>query len=163
VNQQDHSEYFTPRKQNKSSAVNIFLNISLTLLSVIIIYLLLNLILNIKTIAEQNAEEEGKLKPAKVIQLEVLNGCGTEGAADRITGHLRENKFDVVRTGNYRSFNLDYTLVIDRTGNIANAGKVAEVLGINHDQILQQTNKEYFLDVTLIIGKDFNSLKQKQE
>jgi hypothetical protein len=54
-------------------------------------------------------------------------------------------------------------LVIDRVGNIANAGKVAEVLGINHDQILQQTNKEYFLDVTLIIGKDFNSLKQKQE
>jgi calcineurin-like phosphoesterase len=93
-----------------------------------------------------------------IVQVEVLNGCGISGVADKFTEFLRKNNFDVVQMGNYRSFDVDKTLVIDRTGDILNADKVAKALGVNSKNIIQQINKDYFLDVTIIIGKDFNDL-----
>ena len=50
-------------------------------------------------------------------------------------------------------------MVIDRIGNRANAEKLAEVLGIEKNKIIQQLNKDYFLDATLVIGKDYNKLE----
>jgi len=46
------------------------------------------------------------------------------------------------------------------TGNIINAEYLAEVIGIDNKQVIQQKNKNYFLDVTLIIGKDYKQLFQ---
>ena len=60
--------------------------------------------------------------------------------------------------GNYISFDIDKTMVIDRTGNKANAEKIAEAIGVDKKNVIQQLNKEYFLDVSIIIGKDFNQL-----
>jgi hypothetical protein len=48
---------------------------------------------------------------------------------------------------------------VDRTGDKANALKVAEALGVDSKNVIQQINNDYFLDVSLIIGKDFNRLK----
>jgi hypothetical protein len=101
---------------------------------------------------------ESKAVPAAIIQLEVLNGCGVTGAADKITDYLRKNHVDVVQTGNYMSFEIDKSLVLDRTGNKANAEKIADILGIDHKNIVQQINEDYFLDVSLVIGKDYNQL-----
>lgn len=98
-------------------------------------------------------------KTSRIIQLEVLNGCGITGIAEKFTNFLRENNFDVVQIGNYSSFDIDNTLVVDRTGNKDNAYKVAESLGIDSKNVIQQINNDYFLDVSLIIGKDFNRLK----
>jgi hypothetical protein len=50
-------------------------------------------------------------------------------------------------------------MVIDRTGNKANAKKVADALGVKDVKIIEQINNDYFLDVTLVIGRDFNQLK----
>lgn len=97
--------------------------------------------------------------PASIVQLEVLNGCGVSGVADKFTEFLRQKNFDVVQIGNYISFDIDNTLIIDRTGNRANAEKVAEALGVEKQNIIQQINSDYFLDVSLIIGKDFSKLK----
>jgi hypothetical protein len=60
--------------------------------------------------------------------------------------------------GNYKSFDIDETLVVDRSGNMANAKKVAKALGIKEANVIQQVNKDYFLDVSLIIGKDYIKL-----
>lgn len=90
-----------------------------------------------------------------VIQVEVLNGCGAAGVADKFTDLLRKNKFDVVQAGNYISFDIDNTMIIDRTGNNANAEKVASALGIDHKNIIMQKNENYFLDVSVVIGKDY--------
>lgn len=89
----------------------------------------------------------------------MLNGCGASGAADKFTDYLRKNNFDVVQSGNYISFDVDKTMVIDRIGNRANAEKVAASLGIDKKNIVQQINNDYFLDISLVIGKDFNQLK----
>ena len=95
---------------------------------------------------------------SRIIQVEVLNGCGRSGIADIFTDFLRKHHFDVVHQGNYISFDVDNSLVIDRTGNRKNAEKVAEVLGINKKYIITQINNDYFLDVSVIIGKDYNQL-----
>ena len=50
-------------------------------------------------------------------------------------------------------------MVIDRTGNMQSAYKVAAALGIDKKNVIQQVNDNYFLDVSLVIGKDYNKLK----
>lgn len=86
-----------------------------------------------------------------------MNGCGVSGAADTFTDSLRAKGIDVVNTGNYRSFDIDNTIVIDRSGKMENAKYVAELLGIDDKQVIRQINKNYFLDVCVIIGKDYNN------
>lgn len=93
-----------------------------------------------------------------VIQLEVLNGCGISGIANRFTDGLREFGFDVVETGNYDHFDVTNTFVISRNGQIENAYRVADALGISHEQVLREQAPEFYLDVTLIIGSDYQSL-----
>jgi hypothetical protein len=88
----------------------------------------------------------------------VLNGCGIAGICDSVTNYLRKNKIDVIQTGNYYSFNVDNTIVIDRNGKPVNAQKVASCLGLDNNSTVQQINKDYLLDVTVVIGKDFHNI-----
>lgn len=110
-------------------------------------------------INRDNAVSANKNKASAIVQVEVLNGCGVSGVADTITDFLRKNNFDVVQTGNYTSFDMDKSLVIDRTGNKANAEKVAASLGIDKKNIVQQINNDYLLDCSVVIGKDYFQLK----
>lgn len=96
---------------------------------------------------------------SEIIQVEVLNGCGVGGIADRFTDFLRNNKFDVVNMGNYIRFDMDETIVIDRTGNKANALFVAKALGVKSENVIQQLNNDYFLDVSIVIGRDYYTLQ----
>lgn len=94
-----------------------------------------------------------------VIQLEVLNGCGVAGLAERFTSTLRENGFDVVETGNFDNFNMEHTTVIARTLNKDNARRIAEALGIDESRILVEASDDFYLDATVVIGSDYRSLK----
>ena len=100
--------------------------------------------------------------PGEIIQMDVLNGCGVSGAATTFTGYLRARGFDVVEIRNYKTFDVDESLVIDRTGNLKNAEKVAYALGVKKQNIVQQLNQDYYVDVSLVIGKDYHSLKPSQ-
>lgn len=96
-----------------------------------------------------------------IIQVEVLNGCGVPGIATRFTNILRKNGFDVVESGNFETFDITETLVIDRTGNLDNTRKVASALGISDINILQEISADFFLDATIVIGSDYNELNLK--
>ena len=149
-----------PNKQSTkptSKTANIFLNVIIVLLAGLIIFMSYSLFTKIEALSSRDNTTEQQ--PSKIIQLEVLNGCGIGGVADKITSYLRQNNFDVVQIGNYRSFDIDNTLVVDRTGKRINALKVAKALGIDPKNVIQQINNDYFLDVSLIIGRDFNHLK----
>ena len=151
-----------PDKLNiKQSTANISLNIIIVLLSVIILYMSFSIFSKIDTKRQLDLQNQRNTK-ASIIQVEVLNGCGVAGAADQFTNYLRQHHFDVVQMGNYISFDVEKSIVIDRTGNMANAYKVADTLGISSKNVIQQKNNNYFLDVSFIIGKDFNSLKPYQ-
>jgi len=110
----------------------------------------------------QNNSEENKTLAKDLIQVEVLNGCGKNGVADELTGLLRKNNFDVVNTGNYKTFDVSYSIVIDRSGSLQNAVKLADLLKIDHKNVIEQVNKNYFLDVTLIVGKDYREFTSNQ-
>jgi hypothetical protein len=150
------------KKESKSSSTfsisSVLLNALLIVLVLFAVFLSYSLYskLNVK---ENKTFVESKKVPAKIIQLEVLNGCGASGTAEKFTDYLRNNNFDVVQIGNYLSHDIDKSMVIDRIGNRSNAEKVADALGIDHKNIIQQMNNDYLLDVSLVIGKDFNQLK----
>jgi hypothetical protein len=142
----------------KSTTVNILLNVSIFILSSVIIYMFYSIYIKV---ANRNTDSSSSLNDqtaADMIQVDVLNGCGVGGIGDRFTDFLRTNGFDVVKVGNYVNSDLDESLVIDRTGNMANALKVAKALGIKNQNVIQQLNKDYFLDVSIVVGRDYFNL-----
>jgi len=92
------------------------------------------------------------------IQVEVLNGCGVSGVADKLTDFLRVNKVDVVNLGNYRSFDIEKSIIVSRNEEIINAERIAALVGLDKNSIISQTNPDYLLDVTFILGKDYRNL-----
>lgn len=150
----------TEIKNNKESGKNYrspnqrffaFVNLSLIVVSVSLI-----VIISIKVFPLFKDEDKPVAKHNHTIQVEVLNGSGTAGLADRFTDFLRSKNFDVIKTGNFSSFDIDNTFLIDRCGKKEYAFELADSLGINKSNVIQQSNKYYYLDVTLVIGKDFN-------
>jgi hypothetical protein len=101
-------------------------------------------------------------KPGVSIQLDVLNGSGLSGAGTTMTSFLRARGFDVVEIRNYKSSDLQESIVIDRTGDRENAERVAYALGIRKENIVHQINEEYFVDVSVVIGRDVAALKPSQ-
>jgi hypothetical protein len=96
--------------------------------------------------------------PSRVIQLDVLNGCGVKGAGAKFTKFLRGSGFDVVEMKNYSSSGVRTTLVIDRVGNLEAARRVATALGVAPSNVIQQINADYFVDVSVVIGEDHTTL-----
>ncbi len=92
------------------------------------------------------------------VQLDVLNGCGVSRIASRVSAHLRRKGFDVVDMRNYKTFDLQETLVIDRVGNLATARQVAQALGVKRENVIQEINPDYFVDVSVVIGRDYSTL-----
>jgi hypothetical protein len=107
----------------------------------------------------------------RILQIEVLNGCGVDGVADKFTRYLRTQELDVVKTDNYESiagepnYNVLETVIIERHGILENGVQIARTLGLNANRVLQEVNETYLIDATVIIGKDFRRLEvwQKME
>lgn len=93
-----------------------------------------------------------------IIQVEVRNGCGEAGVAETLTRFLRQRGFDVVEVGNHTTFDVAETHVIDRVGAPETARRVAEALGVAEAQIREDVRPQYFLDATIVIGKDYATL-----
>lgn len=143
----------------RTSTQNLLLNIFIFVLVVIVIYLSYSIYIKLKlNSTEEVVQNINKDVPSEIIQVEVLNGCGVSGLADRFTYYLRDKGFDVVNKGNYIQFDIEKTIVIDRIGNTANAKEVAKSLGVNQNSIITQINEDYFLDVSVILGADYYTL-----
>jgi len=144
------------KKIKEDHSKNILLNVS------ILILILINAILAysvVKTISFNDAEDSLLVDSTKArIQVEVLNGCGVIGVAEKLTDYLRTNNIDVVNLGNYRSFEIENSIIIGRNEKIRNAEIVAAIVGLDNQSIIQQINPDYLLDVTFILGKDYRDL-----
>jgi len=143
----------------KEQTNNLILNSVIGFLSVLLLLLLFALgtrLLYPRIVNERVVEDPALI--SNVIQMEVLNGVGVSGLANQFTGTLRQFGFDVVETGNFDHFDVPHTLVISRNGQIENARRVAHAIGIDEQFILREESPEYYLDVTLIIGNDFENL-----
>ncbi len=98
----------------------------------------------------------------KPIQLDVLNGCGAAGVGTKFRAYLQGRGFDVVASENYNTFNVVESLVIDRRGDMIGARKVARSLGIADQNVIQQVSNDYYLDVSVVVGRDFARLRPYQ-
>lgn len=143
----------------KTSTINLFLNIIIFLLAAVIIYMSYSLFIKFGNNQKEKITQNSDQEASEIIQVEVLNGCGVSGVGERFTDFLRNNGFDVVNMGNYISYDVNETLVIDRIGNMANAYKVAKTLGVKEESVIQQLNNDYFLDVSIVIGRDYYNLQ----
>ena len=134
----------------------------LILLFLFILYQVVSIVMMSVEHREKNATTSDLTKngtmPAAV-QVDVLNGCGVSGVGQKTTAYLRSCGYDVVEMRNYKTFDVAQTQVIDRSGNIAIAQKIAADLGLQEKNVLQQINPDYFVTASIVIGKDFSTLK----
>jgi hypothetical protein len=125
-----------------------------------ILFLFLVLVLFFYSIVYQRwfgpVQEQPVPVEQRVIRVEVLNGCGVAGLAREVTDFLRLKSFDVVNVGNAETFDFPETMVVDRVGNMPAAWRVARVVGV--DNVIQQKDEDLLLDVTLILGRDYEQL-----
>lgn len=146
-------------KTLNNSQKNLLLNSAIGFLGVLLLILLAALAT--RMLYPRIMSDRVQAEPAlisSIIQLEVLNGCGVPGLATKYTGTLRNFGFDVVETGNFDHFNMEKSIVISRSGQMENARRVARAIGIPEEQILREESPDYYLDVTLVIGSDYESL-----
>jgi hypothetical protein len=160
---------------SKNKFKNYSLNAFIILLAVLTLYLLYNFVKHttnsgkqddVKTqTADSSSNTITKQPSSKTLQIDVQNATGVQGIANTFMEYLRTTGFDVVEMGNFSTSDIKTSMVIDRTGNMRNAKKVAQALGIQEKYVIQQINKNYFLDATVVIGKDYqelNPFKQKE-
>jgi hypothetical protein len=148
----------TPQRLDSQSLRQTALNILIGVLVVVVGYLAYSFIHHTFVSPPVDSSKEG-VNPGEVIQIDLLNGCGIPGAASKVTNYLRARGYDVVEMKNYKTFDVRETLIIDRAGNLDVARKVAYALGVNEKNIIQQLNHDYFVDVSVVVGKDYESLK----
>jgi len=85
--------------------------------------------------------------------VQVLNGCGVEGAAKRVTDFLRSKDFDVKETKSAPTFNYESTMIISRTTDMGLAKGIGKLLKTDKVVLMRVENPMY--DVTVIVGPDF--------
>ena len=140
---------------------NLFFIIASVILALIAVFLVYSILEKTGIITSENSENIKPQNVQQLIQVEVLNGCGVTGVGDGLTDVLRSKGIDVVKTGNYRSFDIENTFIVDRLGKIETAYRVADSLNLDKRFIITEKNKSYFLDLTIVIGKDYKNYVQK--
>jgi hypothetical protein len=86
-------------------------------------------------------------------RIQILNGCGSGGAAHLMADYLRKNNFDVKNIDNADSWNFQETLVISRTHDTIIAHQIAVVLSTDNTILIRNPENTY--DVTVIVGNDY--------
>jgi hypothetical protein len=161
LQEKDHPDKSISINPNSEKNKNLFFIIASGILTLFAVFLSYSILDKTGLIVSNNNQDIKPQNVQQLIQVEVLNGCGVSGVGDGLTGVLRAKGIDVVKTGNYRSFDIDNTFIIDRLGKMATANRVADSINLDKRLIITEKNKSYFLDLTIVIGKDYKNYFQK--
>ena len=105
--------------------------------------------------------EAGRFSPpvdGASLQVEVLDGAGNMKAAQRVTNFLRARGYDVVEMKKNSEGIEERSIIIDRSGNLEAAKKMASSMGIPPDKVFQKVDRTLYLDITFVLGKDYSRL-----
>jgi LytR cell envelope-related transcriptional attenuator len=108
------------------------------------------------TLNEYKVDKPQNAAPAAVPyigRIQILNGCGSSGAAHGVAEFLRSHHFDVKNIGNADSWSFTETLVISRIADTTIADQVAQTLSTKNSVLIR--NQETRYDVTVIVGNDY--------
>jgi hypothetical protein len=87
--------------------------------------------------------------------IQILNGCGVDGAANKVGDFLRAKGFDVKNKGNAPTSNYSFTLVVSRKKDLSIARQIAESLRTGKDKVILMRNGDETYDVTIFVGSDY--------
>lgn len=137
------------------------LNLTLAGLGGVVVWLLYALLKGtvLPEVAVVAPEEVPDPLDGEIFQVDVRNGVGVSGLAKDMRHYLISKGFDVVEVGNHTSFDEPETIVIDRIGNLEIAKQIATSLGLPENRVRQDIRQDYFLDASVIIGKDYGQFQ----
>ncbi len=92
------------------------------------------------------------------ITVEVLNGCGVTGLAQKFTNYLRQQGFDVVYTGNADRMDYASTHIIQRAVQTEKEKSLLKALELAEERLIEDSQSTPHVDYTIILGKDYNQL-----
>ena len=116
---------------------------------------------SVRQIEEALLTDAAVSEDVSMIRIEVLNGTTISGFARRTSELFEEYGFEVRRFGNAESNTVEETLVLDRRGYQGFATTVASI--IQAQNIITEINPESDVDVTIILGKDFDGTVVRTE
>ena len=96
---------------------------------------------------------EGPAPIGDDIKIEILNGSNNPGQAQNLRNYFIKYGFNVVHFGNALRNDYEKTVVIDRVGKPLLAKRIADI--INCKEVYTKIDKSLMVDITIIIGNDF--------
>ena len=90
-----------------------------------------------------------------------MNGCGVSALALKTTEFLRTKQIDVINSDNADNHDYKNTLIIQRNENVKSLKKIVESFGMylgDSTRIKIIPDESIGVDVTIILGKDYNTL-----
>ncbi|MDA1352863.1 MAG: LCP family protein [bacterium] len=92
------------------------------------------------------------------LKLEILNGVGAEGLATRVTKFMAAKGYQIIRVDNSKHFDYAETKIVDWKDNLQTVLVMANDLGIDPKNIVIYDRPSKPLDVTLVIGDDWERI-----
>ena len=158
----------TRRKPKKNNLKSLSANLTLGILAVLVFGFMvsgINRIFfnsgidadypNLSTLLTKTSYEK---KTGHKIQVEIWNGCGISNLAMMYTDFLRSEGLDVLDSKNADHFNYMETTILHHRGDLNRALVLADILQMEHSNIVGDKNENLFYDLTLIIGQDYMDL-----
>lgn len=158
------------KKDNKKVVLNYTLNTIIIILVFLVVYFIYSIVaskdkkddgkITIKTSKDSVSLSSKDTLPASIITVEVLNGSGESKLAYKVSDFLkRQSGVDVLKYDNFRTNDIQETIVQSRDGNIQKAKKIASIIGVEESNVNIVRGDEFDTEVRIIIGKDFRKLK----
>lgn len=98
------------------------------------------------------------------INLQVLNGCGEKGLANRLANRIemaveKPLAVRVIDTDNFDNFGVERTFVISRRSDLSAAKLLADQLGLE-DAVAYREIEDNYRDIgaTLVLGNDYKAI-----
>jgi|GEM_PF-765844 len=149
-----------PRKKRRSSFTENLTGISIKVLSIIglsaLALTILFFILSTISVWVFEENRDGDVTPPDV-SLEVLNGCGMEGAAKELTSILRKKGYKVADFRNAEHFSYEHTTIKVRNAALEDGELVSSILGC--DRVVYEPSEDALADISVVIGPDWEELK----
>lgn len=110
----------------------------------------------LESLANPDVQADGPIQ----LNLAILNGTDRNGLAARTAVIYRNFGFDVVEIGNADTNDYDRTVIMDHTGNPELVRRVGQIIRANY--YVESEALDEVVDVTIILGKDFDGNYVKQ-
>ena len=107
--------------------------------------------------------------PKYGVRLQVLNGCGINGAAARIakviSGMIEQPlELSIIEMSDFSSYHIEKSFMISREKETKATKILAEQLGLESDDILYEPLEDNYKSITstLVLGGDFETILERK-